>query len=813
MSKVRVRFITLIALVALFAASLIFALCFSLVGVSAAEVTYSVTTVFSPDVGGTISASTIETEGEKSYMQFTLLNDGSVYFPRNLALKWYTAVKDPTKPDEEVEDEGEDKPEGAALEAGERANPGKVNYFSMVFSFSNTTFDRLLLDFESAEENITKEGKATNTIIFKKEEGVIYVAIVNADEQENKDKEKDDNIDYYVALSTAENEDYKGDIKIALSEAENGGAGEFVVTISYNGGEALELGTHNLFTNVGGYYLEYRSSGTTPNTPMTFTAEVPEAESGEANKLVLLMKELNGQHFELNDSGRVVDDAPAALVLNEKVYAFTLGKRFSLSPVACDVCVDTPSVTRSFYMLKKDKVVEDDDEEKEYYHKADETKDDDYTQLRTTYYFVPTEDGEEEQYVSIRFRLDDRRGSAEYAYSYLTWYAADGAVAMKGDEGKDNYFDYILVNRVQKGPKYTDITVDDAEKKNTVNEASRARANYQADVTAEAAKKTTSAGDGAYFYLPSLRDLITSEVADYRNLRFTISYYKPDQAMNSTANNESSLRYNALRFEINRKGKYVFKVFATDANGQAMRMYLDGNLVSVTAENVWDIDEIPTFEFTAKYTGATIEKPTSQSVGYLDSTYTISSFEIIALAGYSAEYTLYRLDASKLPDGETLPGYDALWKDADTYFNRYYKENAEDSALIKINAYNSDIDEDDAAWSRTDNDYEWYPDSSTKTFRPQESTYYFVKLEVTDAAFEGFTATAYQVIDVQNPRDTVAGRSDWLENNVTSVVLFSISAVLAIAIVVLFVVKPSDKKVEEVDLNTLKGNKDEKKKK
>ena len=66
-------------------------------------------------------------------------------------------------------------------------------------------------------------------------------------------------------------------------------------------------------------------------------------------------------------------------------------------------------------------------------------------------------------------------------------------------------------------------------------------------------------------------------------------------------------------------------------------------------------------------------------------------------------------------------------------------------------------------------------------------------------------ATAYQVIEVRNPIDVTPGETYWLENNITSIVLFSVSAVLAIVIVVLFVVKPSEKKVEEVDLEKLKG--------
>ena len=63
------------------------------------------------------------------------------------------------------------------------------------------------------------------------------------------------------------------------------------------------------------------------------------------------------------------------------------------------------------------------------------------------------------------------------------------------------------------------------------------------------------------------------------------------------------------------------------------------------------------------------------------------------------------------------------------------------------------------------------------------------------------------MIDVKNPLDPIPNTTEWLENNVTSVVLFSVSAVLLIVIIILFVVKPSDKNIEEVDVKTLRGKK------
>ena len=148
-----------------------------------------------------------------------------------------------------------------------------------------------------------------------------------------------------------------------------------------------------------------------------------------------------------------------------------------------------------------------------------------------------------------------------------------------------------------------------------------------------------------------------------------------------------------------------------------------------------------------------------------------------------------------------MPTYDACVENAEDYVTNTYKD-----SMVVINTYNSDVTEDDENWDDTDNAYEWNPDSSL-SFVPQRSGIYFVELLVTDPNLSGMTARQYMAIEVRNPVDIIPGQSYWLENNITSVVLFSISAVLAVIIVILFVVKPSDKNVKEVDLEKLKGRK------
>ena len=167
---------------------------------------------------------------------------------------------------------------------------------------------------------------------------------------------------------------------------------------------------------------------------------------------------------------------------------------------------------------------------------------------------------------------------------------------------------------------------------------------YQKDLDIAAEK--TSAGTGAYIYLPSLRNLIKSDYAGYRNLKFSIYYFKPSQSEGASASSQTSLNYNALKIEVTEKGIYKFRVLAQDSSNNAMQYYLDGNLVNVTGSNIWDIEGIPEFSFTIDYKGPTIEDTEEQSLGYRNDTYKFGSFDVVALTGYQTEYKLYRYNSA-----------------------------------------------------------------------------------------------------------------------------------------------------------------------
>ena len=796
MNKVKVRFITILSLCAALILTLAFGAWAAFAGRlgASAEITgteYSPSSVFAAGTNGEVGAS----EGEDSYVQFSFRDGGKTYFRRDLAYKWFSAA-----------------PEGTQSTL---ANPGVANYFSMEFAFASADFELYTVSFESTEENVSKEGKAVNSVLFRPTvEGGMEAAIRNASEQD-----EDFDIETLTWTTIAENAtEATGDIRIAFAEGE--GVGSFAVTLFVNAQDKLT----GAFTNVGGNYAEYRSaSSSTPNTPITFTMEL--ASDADVSSVNVLMKSLNGQSFQLTD-GKVVDTVAPVLAVNEDVYAFRLGQRYNFTSYeAIDVCDDSVSVTRSYYMAKSNGdgtyVIPDE---------SATGDDSEYSSLTTSTFFMPTAStaGElTDEYVSIRFNLDDGRGRdtedrvAEYVY--LAWYAADttqegGIVktlsAQAGEDETAASLDFIVVTPdEQEGPYYTGLTTDEASKTNVTDDEYTAEVEaYQAAV--DEAAQNTSAGSGAYLYLPSLRGLIGSNYADYRDLSFTVYYWHESQETGSTPSSESSLSYNNLRFEVDKEGTYTFRIIAEDSAGNEMYLYdNDKNLVSLSSSTIgydsdgenFQIDEIPTFTATIGYDGASIEEPGSQDYGYRDRSYSVEDFEIIALEGYATDYSLYYFDTSKLAEGQTAPSYSDCVDNAQALF---FAENAPyANCLVEIRVYNSDVSEDDEEWDDTDNAYAWNPDSSL-SFTPQLSGTYFVGLTVTEQT--GAVVSSYMAIEVRNPVDIIPGVSQWLQNNTVSVILFAISAVLAIIIVVLFLVKPSDKTVEQVDLEKLKGKKSKK---
>ncbi len=778
---------------------------------SAAE-KYALTDVFAT-TNATIGS---EEVGEKTLTAFTYAyvkkattessdtrKDG-VKIKRNLALKWY-----------------EEK--------------GAAKYLSVEFSFKDLNFSNVSFTVESASAWATEEEKASNVVTFTNESGVVSVSV---------NGEKADSVDTITAGQT---------LTLSLTDGEGYADGEFGVTLKVADGEAKKIGT---FTNVGANYAQYTAD---KMYPLTVMAEVPQAAEGEAEiKSVVYLTNINGQKFDniTKDASKdvVTDTAAPVLVVNEKVGGFLLGTQFALEYEKVDV-LQNSSLTDS----------------KEYYQYNPSNEDTKYKTLTTSTYFMDSvyyvKDGavvtagtegaeatsvyaeEGKEYVSVKITLGDKTFNAadgEYAKKTyeLSWYADEDAVESKKLSGEDAVaVDYIVVDRNQEGATYTGIVADEESKTNKVIDQTAMDEQVKVFETllAEAAKDIY-AGSNSYVYIPSVKWLI-GDNNGYRNLKFTISYRSSSSDSAKTA---SSLSYSGLRFAVADEGKYEFKIFANDKAGNTMKYYLDGELVSVTTSNVWNIEEIPSFKFEIANKGLKMDNEDLASSSdrkdseVLDKTYTFSDIKVVGATNLQQNYSLYRIDMQKanaiqltesvlasitykeirlaLVSGETnkiaqVTDGNYLGLYFETYVQLLANKLGESvtadkvkECFIEIKEFDDRINEEEHAeeWAKN-NKYNW--SVASQSFKTVEEGNYVLLADYWEAEIPVQRAAAYKVLTVESKDDVIEGDNNWLEDNLVSVILFGVAGVLAIVIIILLLIKPSDETLEDVDKKAEKKQK------
>ena len=550
---------------------------------------------------------------------------------------------------------------------------------------------------------------------------------------------------------------------------------------------------------------------------------------------------VNSQSFALNADGKIEDTAVPVLVVNDNLTGFTIGTAFALDYEVIDVLDRT--VTKSMEYNLFNPTVEAGKEE--------------YKALTTSTYFNETNymDGEKEtsvyatygkELVSIRFNLSDENnkkgsdgasvGKGETAY-YLAWYAVSEKAPNAVGE---NAIDYIVIDDNKEGATYSFMEAVEADKANKITNQT-AIDDYQALV--EKAAEDLVAGTSTTFRLPTLRGMLTDN-GGYENLKFTIVYKAQGASSEST---KSALSASNLSFTVSKSGGYEFKVFANDKAGNTMKYYLDGELVEVTSQNVWKIEEIPFFSFEVQKTGLSIDDDESESdrkdsvtVG---SEYNDFEINLLGDAASSAIATkkLYRIDfdaynqansgnlasfadLSKISYSEIVTAAKGRLSEANGDFDEFYKKiyaellakeiggeitaetllNA--GVFVEINPYNEAIREEDHPneWERH-NKYEWNADEAT--FKAEEEGTYLILAVYTDSQIGSSKVCGYKVVTVASKDDVIPGETEWLKNNIVSVILFGIAGLMLIAIIVIGFIKPSDETLEDVDVAVKKDKK------
>lgn len=602
-----------------------------------------------------------------------------------------------------------------------------------------------------------------------------------------------------------------GDVSVSLAEGSESGA--FKVKVN-----ETEVGE---FTNIGANYAENdgddKDSFVMRATPVT-----------DAEETAIYLKSLNGQSFTNITDDKVEDDAPAVLIVNQEVSHFLMGTAFNLDYTAIDVLKSSVTISSN---------------DRKYYQYNPTDTEVTGKNITTSTYFMDTvyeKDGQKtsvwreegKEFVSIWFDLNDGTYSGDKARYELAWYATDTVKKTVGTDTRD----YVVINRNEEGPQYTMIALNDENKTNVVDtRLEDLVAEYNAKL-AEVAKDKY-AGSNEKVDLPAV-DWLINDNNGYQSLSFTISYKTPTSTSPSSA---SAKKYNNLQISTATEGWYEFKIFASDSASNAMKYYLDGELVEVTASNVWEIEEIPTFKFKLENKGIKTKEDADKDTldnKILNDSYTMSKVSIVGATNEQSAYKLYKIDndlwgipgiaklMATIKYADLNAKVDELTKDkglvdsddfmayylkafqlllvekinADSACSEHYqalaagKENFDIADMFKeINVYDSALESDEG-----DNIYNW--SATSRRFTAAEEGLYLILADYWDDELSMIDRVpAYKLIEVSEETDTIQGVSEWLQNNLVSLILFGVAGVFAIALLVLIFVKPSNETLEDVD--------------
>lgn len=660
-------------------------------------------------------------------------------------------------------------------------------------------YEKFFVKFQSQQYALTEEGVTDNYLVFESTaDGANVYVTANADELDESE---------YASLTSAELEKFT----VEFTGRTDDGSG-------YNVSVA---GNQFVFENVGGTYADYVSSSkTNPATPITFYAEFA---SGTADKNAgAVMYNLNGQNLKYvqNSSStegydkKIVDDKSPVLCFDEQVRFLEYGDELDVTPVAIDVIASSPTIETWFAIAKVDSV-------------SGEVVIPEYTQIKTndeyrlldsaeSYYVKPADlvgtsfDDEftakilaSVYYVAKDVSTDSGESSGNV---YLDWYVDGEYKINKGEQ------DYLFVGKDGLGVSYA-ATTENADGKTVFGI-------YQDELDAltidENGQPKYNAGSSNYLYLPSVQSLFSENLNDYSDLKFSI-YYEIDGSQKS----RTSLSYNKLSINLEADGIYTFTIYATDSYGNNM-YYLngEGELVEIKASDIWDYlnpddeekkDIVPWFDFKVGYVPAEVEAPGQQSVGYVGTKYTADSFDINGVSGkYTAEYSLYLFDRleytaylESIGETEGISYNDFVDNVAELF------ENPETRKFFTVISPEADLEEYDDDYEFAA-DHEW--NSTSLSFIPQNearNSFYVIRLTLTDTELANTDPSYhYMAISVSKKATALKGESQWLQNNVASVVLLSIGALSLIGLIVILLIKPK----EDVDIDEVKELKETNKK-
>lgn len=734
------------------------------------NVTLNGTNVFYTGVdAASIATVRLDDDSEDGYIDYTAfhMSDGqSVTFRKNLAYNWWEADEN---------------------------GYGVNKKFEMTIGFEDISFSSYVIGFQSQQYNITEDGVSDNYLVFKPSDGALELYISESEEVAE-DEEPSVVLEDYSSITVAFGQFADGDYSILVNGEEEG-----------------------LFVNVRENYASYVSSGDSAATPITFTVHFDESAADDA-AVDMIMYSLNGQSFEVFDAeyddegalsgGTIHDDKAPVVCLDTGLNYLTYGDEVDIDYTVIDVIASSPRSTVKYYVLTN---AQFNSEDFEYNNTADEdelfmevTTSSDYRLLRDQYTYVPdlSDSGVVENelgystYGLVKVCLyvrDTTSSRAQTADVFMDWYVPqDYKVDISTIKGVESTASSTFIRMLEdaQGATYADESVVDLETYKAY--IARVQEEYQAKIDAYIADENVypdglHASSESNLYLPDFSGYVTDNLGGYTDLKYSI-YYRT-----SSTGSTTNLDYNALAMTVSEADvTYRFTIYVSDAAGNPM-YYPDenGELQTISTENIWDEDFaelLPFFEVSVDYRAATVEEPGTQSVGYVGSTYNSASFDIKGVSGtYSATYNLYIFDrdAFYAATGVELSYNDVVDNAYALFFDSYEDENG--NTYENTRQYFTLVtDEEDYE------DYEW--NSTNVTFVPQDpSEFYVVRLTLKDTGLSNQVTDSFLVVRASARAAEIYGEDNWVQNNIASIVLFSVAGVFFITFVVLLIVKPKDK--------------------
>lgn len=734
------------------------------------NVTLNGTNVFYTGVdAASIATVRLDDDSEDGYTDYTAfhMSDGqSVTFRKNLAYNWWEADEN---------------------------GYGVNKKFEMTIGFEDISFSSYVIGFQSQQYNITEDGVSDNYLVFKPSDGALELYISESEEVAE-DEEPSVVLEDYSSITVAFGQFADGDYSILVNGEEEG-----------------------LFVNVRENYASYVSSGDSAATPITFTVHFDESAADDA-AVDMIMYSLNGQSFEVFDAeyddegalsgGTIHDDKAPVVCLDTGLNYLTYGDEVDIDYTVIDVIASSPRSTVKYYVLTN---AQFNSEDFEYNNTADEdelfmevTTSSDYRLLRDQYTYVPdlSDSGVVENelgystYGLVKVCLyvrDTTSSRAQTADVFMDWYVPqDYKVDISTIKGVESTASSTFIRMLEdaQGATYADESVVDLETYKAY--IARVQEEYQAKIDAYIADENVypdglHASSESNLYLPDFSGYVTDNLGGYTDLKYSI-YYRT-----SSTGSTTNLDYNALAMTVSEADvTYRFTIYVSDAAGNPM-YYPDenGELQTISTENIWDEDFaelLPFFEVSVDYRAATVEEPGTQSVGYVGSTYNSASFDIKGVSGtYSATYNLYIFDrdAFYAATGVELSYNDVVDNAYALFFDSYEDENG--NTYENTRQYFTLVtDEEDYE------DYEW--NSTNVTFVPQDpSEFYVVRLTLKDTGLSNQVTDSFLVVRASARAAEIYGEDNWVQNNIASIVLFSVAGVFFITFVVLLIVKPKDK--------------------